>query len=43
MGTDELHVVGDWRRVFLEGRQVSEVKVKDVYAVGTAPTDPAAA
>ncbi|WP_406134512.1 helix-turn-helix transcriptional regulator [Streptomyces sp. NBC_01089] len=43
MGTDELHVVGDWRRVFPEGRGVSEVKVKDVYAVGTSPTDPAAA
>ncbi|MGW1619926.1 helix-turn-helix transcriptional regulator [Streptomyces sp. NPDC002172] len=43
MGTDELHVVGDWRRVFPEGRGVSEVKVKDVYTVGTAPTDPAAA
>ncbi|MFJ8002516.1 helix-turn-helix transcriptional regulator [Streptomyces sp. NPDC096310] len=43
MGTDELHVVGDWRRVFPEGRGVSEVKVKDVYAVGTVPTDPAAA
>ncbi|MGC4951410.1 helix-turn-helix transcriptional regulator [Streptomyces sp. DT224] len=42
MGTDELHVVGDWRRVFPEGRGVSEVKVKDVYSVGTAPTDPAA-
>ncbi|MFD4790996.1 helix-turn-helix transcriptional regulator [Streptomyces sp. NPDC058459] len=43
MGTDELHVTGDWRRVFPEGRGVSEVKVKDVYVVGTAPTDPAAA
>ena len=43
MGTDELHVVGDWRRVFPEGRGVSEVKVKDVYVVGTAPADPAAA
>ncbi|MEV6123176.1 helix-turn-helix transcriptional regulator [Streptomyces sp. NPDC052077] len=43
MGTDELHVVGDWRRVFPEGRGVPEVKVKDVYAVGTAPADPAAA
>ncbi|MCX4482278.1 helix-turn-helix domain-containing protein [Streptomyces cellulosae] len=43
MGTDELHVVGDWRRVFPEGRGVSEVKVKDVYSVGTASTDPAAA
>lgn len=43
MGTDELHVVGDWRCVFPEGRGVSEVKVKDVYVVGTASTDPAAA
>ncbi|MDT9701399.1 helix-turn-helix domain-containing protein [Streptomyces sp. P17] len=43
MGTDELHVVGDWRRVFPEGRGVSEVKVKDVYSVGTAPAHPAAA
>ena len=34
MGTDELHVVGDWRRVFPEGRGVSEVKVKDTYVVG---------
>lgn len=32
MGTDELHVIGDWRRVFPEGRGVSEVKVKDVYS-----------
>lgn len=43
MGTDELHVVGDWRRVFPEGRGVSDVKVKDVYVVGTASTNPAAA
>ncbi|MFF3139894.1 helix-turn-helix domain-containing protein [Streptomyces mirabilis] len=35
MGTDELHVVGDWRAVFPEGRGVTEVKVKDVYTVGT--------
>ncbi|MFI1538300.1 helix-turn-helix domain-containing protein [Streptomyces anandii] len=34
MGTDELHVIGDWRRVFPEGRGVAEVKVKDVYQVG---------
>ena len=33
MGTDELHVVGDWRAVFDEGRGVTEVKVKDVYTV----------
>ncbi|OAH12642.1 hypothetical protein STSP_39880 [Streptomyces jeddahensis] len=45
MGTDELHVIGDWRRVFAEGRGVAEVKVKDVYSVGedprsaTAPAD----
>ncbi|MFD5073906.1 helix-turn-helix domain-containing protein [Streptomyces sp. NPDC058371] len=39
MGTDELHVIGDWRQVFPEGRGVSEVKIKDTYAVGedTAP------
>ncbi|EFF88628.1 conserved hypothetical protein [Streptomyces sp. e14] len=43
MGTDELHVVGDWRRVFPEGRGVAEVKVKDVYCVGAAPEAPAAA
>ncbi|MER5177514.1 helix-turn-helix transcriptional regulator [Streptomyces sp. NPDC002896] len=42
MGTDELHVIGDWRRVFAEGRGVAEVKVKDVYTVGTDP-DPATA
>ncbi|MGW1836847.1 helix-turn-helix domain-containing protein [Streptomyces sp. NPDC002067] len=36
MGTDELHVIGDWRRVFPEGRAVTEVKVKDVYTAGTA-------
>ncbi|SNX65620.1 helix-turn-helix protein [Streptomyces sp. TLI_55] len=42
MGTDELHVIGDWRRVFPEGRGVSEVKVKDTYTVGGEP-DPAAA
>ncbi|MFC8516473.1 helix-turn-helix domain-containing protein [Streptomyces sp. NPDC057257] len=34
MGTDELHVIGDWRTVFPEGRGVTEVKVKDVYRVG---------
>ncbi|MFJ7017546.1 helix-turn-helix domain-containing protein [Streptomyces sp. NPDC101117] len=36
MGTDELHVIGDWRAVFPEGRAVTEVKVKDVYTVGEA-------
>ncbi|MFF4361092.1 helix-turn-helix domain-containing protein [Streptomyces sp. NPDC001604] len=43
MGTDELHVIGDWRRVFPEGRGVFEVKVKDVYTVGAATADPGAA
>ncbi|MFF4031022.1 helix-turn-helix domain-containing protein [Streptomyces sviceus] len=38
MGTDELHVTGDWRAVFAEGRGVTEVKVKDVYTVGTEPS-----
>ncbi|MEV6533646.1 helix-turn-helix transcriptional regulator [Streptomyces sp. NPDC051639] len=37
MGTDELHVIGDWRAVFPEGRGVTEVKVKDVYTVGSDP------
>ena len=41
-GTDELHVIGDWRRVFTEGRGVTEVKVKDTYMVGVPPHDPAA-
>ncbi|MFF4763199.1 helix-turn-helix domain-containing protein [Streptomyces sp. NPDC001292] len=41
MGTDELHVIGDWRAVFPEGRGVTEVKVKDAYTVGT-PTITAA-
>ncbi|MER7841798.1 helix-turn-helix transcriptional regulator [Streptomyces sp. NPDC096040] len=41
MGTDELHVAGDWRAIFPEGRGVTEVKVKDVYTVGDAdPTTP---
>jgi Predicted transcriptional regulator len=35
MGTDELHLIGDWRAVFPEGRGVTEVKVKDVYSVGS--------
>ncbi|MER5302661.1 helix-turn-helix transcriptional regulator [Streptomyces lasiicapitis] len=34
MGTDELHVIGDWRAVFPEGRGVTEVKLKDTYTVG---------
>ncbi|WP_328491306.1 helix-turn-helix transcriptional regulator [Streptomyces sp. NBC_00414] len=38
MGTDELHVAGDWRVVFPEGRGVTEVKVKDTYTVGIDPS-----
>ncbi|MFI8930352.1 helix-turn-helix domain-containing protein [Streptomyces sp. NPDC053474] len=34
MGTDELHVIGDWRAVFEEGRGVTQVKVKDTYTLG---------
>ncbi|MFJ3336131.1 helix-turn-helix domain-containing protein [Streptomyces sp. NPDC086766] len=37
MGTDELHVIGDWRSVFPEGRGVAEVKIKDTYTVGGDP------
>ncbi len=28
MGTDELHVTGDWRQVFSEGRGVAQMKIK---------------
>ncbi|MGN5376942.1 hypothetical protein ACQ4WX_02795 [Streptomyces lasalocidi] len=35
MGTDELHVTGDWQQVFTQGRGVSQVKVKDVYTLPT--------
>ncbi|MFB7429377.1 helix-turn-helix domain-containing protein [Streptomyces hydrogenans] len=33
-GTDELHLVGDWRAVFTEGRDLAQVKVKDTYILG---------
>ncbi|WP_443067330.1 hypothetical protein [Streptomyces sp. NBC_01422] len=43
MGTDELHLTGDWRGVFPEGRGVSQMKIKHsdakasgVYTVGKA-------
>uniref|UniRef100_UPI002F91172E helix-turn-helix domain-containing protein n=1 Tax=Streptomyces melanogenes TaxID=67326 RepID=UPI002F91172E len=39
MGTDELHVIGDWRGVFAEGRGVTEVKVKDTYTAGAVGTE----
>lgn len=28
MGTDELHVTGDWRQVFVEGRGLAQMKIK---------------
>ncbi|MEV6840993.1 acyltransferase [Streptomyces sp. NPDC051133] len=33
-GTDELHVVGDWRAVFPEGRDLNQVKEKKTYTLG---------
>ncbi|MFG2858580.1 hypothetical protein ACGFZ9_50025 [Streptomyces mirabilis] len=33
-GTDELHVAGDWRAVFAEGRGLIEMKTKGAYVVG---------
>ncbi|MEV7512647.1 helix-turn-helix domain-containing protein [Streptomyces sp. NPDC091201] len=33
-GTDELHVVGDWRQVFAEGRDLNQVKEKNTYLLG---------
>ncbi|MYR55926.1 transcriptional regulator, partial [Streptomyces sp. SID625] len=41
MGTDELHVSGDWRGIFPEGRGVTEVKVKDTYTVAADGGGPA--
>ncbi|MET9657218.1 helix-turn-helix domain-containing protein [Streptomyces sp. NPDC006510] len=39
MGTDELHVIGDWHRVFAEGRGVTEVKMKDTYTAGSSESE----
>ncbi|WP_341483515.1 acyltransferase [Streptomyces longhuiensis] len=33
-GTDELHVAGDWRPVFPEGRALNQVKAKNTYTLG---------
>ncbi|MFF8271833.1 helix-turn-helix domain-containing protein [Streptomyces sp. NPDC016562] len=33
-GTDELHVIGDWRSVFSEGRDLNQVKEKSTYVLG---------
>jgi hypothetical protein len=32
-GTDELHLQGEWRRVFQEGPDLTRVKLKDTYEV----------
>ncbi|MGW7786865.1 helix-turn-helix domain-containing protein [Streptomyces tricolor] len=32
-GTDELHLQGDWLRTFPEGRNLSQVKLKETYAI----------
>ncbi len=34
-GADELHLQGEWRRVFHEGRDLTQVKLKDTYQVAT--------
>lgn len=34
-GTDELHVVGDWRQLWEEGRDLSQMKPKHSYTLGT--------
>ncbi|WP_405773709.1 helix-turn-helix domain-containing protein [Streptomyces sp. NBC_00859] len=33
-GTDELHIAGDWKTVFPEGRDLSQVKAKSIYTLG---------
>ncbi|MGQ4517354.1 helix-turn-helix domain-containing protein [Streptomyces sp. DW26H14] len=33
-GTDELHVAGDWKSVFREGRNLDQVKEKGTYTLG---------
>lgn len=33
-GTDELHIAGDWRQVFPEGRDLNQVKAKSLYTLG---------
>ncbi|MFB7713926.1 acyltransferase [Streptomyces sp. NPDC056105] len=33
-GTDELHIAGDWRPVFAEGRDLNQVKEKKLYMLG---------
>ncbi|MFD0396141.1 hypothetical protein ACFQ3Z_44515 [Streptomyces nogalater] len=32
-GTDELHLQGDWLRTFPEGRNLSQMKLKETYAL----------
>ena len=38
-GTDELHLIGDWRHVFTEGRDVTQVKIKDTYTLDITPKE----
>ncbi|MBR7677854.1 dihydrolipoamide S-succinyltransferase [Streptomyces daliensis] len=33
-GTDELHVAGDWKTVFREGRGLADMKSKETYTLG---------
>ncbi|WP_406134596.1 helix-turn-helix domain-containing protein [Streptomyces sp. NBC_01089] len=33
-GTDELHIAGDWKTVFPEGRDLTQVKAKAIYTLG---------
>lgn len=33
-GTDELHIAGDWRPVFPQGRDLNQVKEKKLYTLG---------
>ncbi|WP_165953874.1 type II toxin-antitoxin system prevent-host-death family antitoxin [Streptomyces sp. 8K308] len=35
LGTDELHVIGDWRAVFTEGRKLTDMKLKTEYSIGS--------
>lgn len=33
LGTDELHLIGDWQTVFTEGRDIAQVKIKNTYTL----------
>ncbi|WP_326806457.1 acyltransferase [Streptomyces sp. NBC_01775] len=36
-GTDELHIAGDWKTVFAEGRGLADMKTKETYTLGGKP------